>query len=180
MVTVYRIQPDVDKYQFLMSDDFDLDNTFDGLPKGDRWKRLETYSLYPLRPEPFFWTLMPTRDMLAVKTENLGKLQTFIDESCELLPVSLEGVEFSFLNVVEVINNLDKQKSQSIENLPHIIQKYAFHPKRFTMSLFKIPETRQTEILCVEHSDSVAEFKGYVEKLGLTGLRFKKLWTDEQ
>jgi hypothetical protein len=105
-------------------------------------------------------------------------LVTFIDQSCEGLPLKCDGEDFLVCNVTCVVSALDQKQSSHKEGLPHWIDNYVFHPHRFEYSLFKIPETAMREILCVEGlAAPEAEFKGAVEKHGLKGLNFKQIWT---
>jgi hypothetical protein len=106
------------------------------------------------------------------------ELCTFIDQSCEGLPLECDGETFLVCNVTCVVNALNQKQSRHKEGLPHWIEEYVFHTQRFEYSLFKIPETALGEVLCVEGlSAPEDEFKGAVEKYGLTGLIFKKIWT---
>jgi hypothetical protein len=178
MISVYRVMPDVDKYQYLLSEDFDRDYLLDGMPKGKSWKSFKMYSLKPLRPAPYFWDCFLYGNMIAVEGRELEPIRGFVDQSCELLPLSFGRKKMSLLNVVEVVDVLDKKRSKFVDEDRDSLDKYAFLSKRFTHSLFKIPETRRSEVLCVEGlCDPQDEFKGSVEALGLTGLRFHKLWS---
>ena len=77
-----------------------------------------------------------------------------------------------------MIDCLDKERSEQEPGVPQMIHKYAFRADRLDYSLFKIPETRHGEILTVEGFASPQdEFKPLVEKHGLKGLRFEKLWS---
>jgi hypothetical protein len=104
--------------------------------------------------------------------------------SGECLPLRCGDEELFLVNVTECINVLDERSSKRDtypDGSPARILEFAFHPRRFTETpLFKIPETCKIDILSVEGlKDAEDEFKGRVEKLGLTGLLFVQLWTDE-
>src|SRR5262249_42527274 len=107
-----------------------------------------------------------------------SKIVSFLDQSCEPLPVECETEQFLICNVTCVVNALDKSRTIYDGPLPYHIEQYAFHPHRFEYSVFKILETAMTEVLCVEGLvDPNDEFKGTVERERLTGLRFMEIWS---
>lgn len=182
MPTVYRIFTD-DDFQSLESVDKDAylkarkDGwKFDGFPVGNAWQPLEMYVRQPTRKKPDIWGLANT---LAFEPHAREILQLCLDQSGEQLKLPFEGRELIVLNVTYVIDCLDKDASDYDPDLPHMIDEYVFHQDRLDYSLFKIPETRMSsEILTVEGLASPDdEFKPLVEKHGLKGLRFKKLYS---
>jgi hypothetical protein len=186
MITVYRLLPDINNFQSVLTDDIDAwPSSFDGNPIGKSWKSPPCYPENLMKPRPDFWPcVMPATFALASNALGLkGRARpivTFLDQSCEVLPLKCEGVgKLLLCNVTHVVNCLDKTKSEPFPDMPGQFLRLVFHPKRFGYSLFRIPETRMGEILCVEGlSDPEDEFKATVEKLGLTGLRFKRIWSD--
>ncbi len=151
---------------------------FDGYSLKDCWKPpRNVYSPYPLMIAGDFWWFASCNTLAATK-KTAELIMPVLAASCELLPLSCNRRKLFALNVTYVVNCLDKKKSRLA--LPHLIVEYAFRPKRLGVSLFKIPETRKMEILCVEGAAApLDEFKGAVEHYGLTGLRFEKLWSSE-
>lgn len=189
MATVYRVLADPQEYQELRAANVDDEARyrFDGTPLIDIWDPPVVYFPHPTMKEPDFWSCFCKRSIFGITADVAEKIVAFLDQSCELLPLSCElpplcgaNREISLCNVTNVVNCLDSRKSTQVPDIPWWFTEYVFHPDRFEYSLFKIPQTRMTELLCVEglvaRSD---EFKGTVERLGLTGLRFQKLWTDE-
>jgi hypothetical protein len=123
---------------------------------------------------------MPFDSFFAVSAKVAHDLCLFIDESCELLPFQLDHLSLLVCNVTCVVSALDEKKSRHKPEMPDWIDEYVFHPNRWEYSLFKIPQTSIKEVLCVEGlADPEDEFKGAVEKLGLKGFEFRKLWSDE-
>ncbi|HEY7115373.1 MAG TPA: hypothetical protein VH475_02240 [Tepidisphaeraceae bacterium] len=99
----------------------------------------------------------------------------------ELLPVNHEGREFLLLNVTEVINCLDREKTEfrrfTSDGIGLHPVKYAFHARRFTAPVFKIPEQVKSSIFAVEWSGNPArELKAAVEHHGLRGIKFELVW----
>ncbi len=108
---------------------------------------------------------------------------TFSKCWASLLPLPFKDKLYHVLNVTECVNVLDDHKTEWLyENGIGPIKKYAFHAGRLTEApLFKIPETCRSEILTLEGiKDPEDEFKGRVERLGLKGLIFEEIWSNEQ
>jgi hypothetical protein len=107
-----------------------------------------------------------------------ANVQLCLDQAGQQFKLPFEGRKLIVLNVTYVIDCLDKKKSEQEPGVPQMIHKYVFHADRLDYSLFKIPETRHGQILTVEGLASPNdEFKPLVEKYGLKGLRFEKLWS---
>jgi hypothetical protein len=181
MVSVYRVVPDVDNYQSLQADDIAavMEYRLDGTPIGDAWAPPNVYVFSPKAKKGDFWGCLFCPAAFAVNTDTTILLNNILEQSCEMLPLQVEDHDELLLwNVTCVVNCLNKKASRHREGLPHWIEEYVFHPHRFDYSLFKIPETSLSEVLCVEGLAAPEdEFKGAVEKHGLKGLKFKKIWT---
>jgi hypothetical protein len=181
MLSVYRVLADLDKYQFVAPDDSKViaDYSFDGRRLRDAWKSPEVYVPHPLSAKGDFWGCFWHSEIFAVTLEAAQKVVTFLDQSCETLPLYYQEGKLLICNVINVLNCLDKKNSRHKPGIPDWIDNYVFHPRRFEYSLFKIPETRMSEVLCVEGIAAPGdEFKGRVESLGLTGLRFQRIWAE--
>ncbi|MCR9115800.1 MAG: hypothetical protein NXI22_02495 [bacterium] len=59
------------------------------------------------------------------------------------------------------------------------IKKYVFDGQQIDISLFKIPETRESELFTLDGFDPPNDFKTLVELHGFTGVTFKTLWTGD-
>jgi hypothetical protein len=180
MISVYRVVPDFDNYQHLIPDHAAaaMQYRYDGTTINDAWKPPSVYRGNPQKPRPDIWGCMSFGAVMAVTLMTATELVKFLDESCECLSLECDGEKFLLCNVTCVVDALDKRKSRHAEGLPHWIEEYAIHPRRFEYSLFKIPETAVGEILCVEGlAGPDDEFKATVEKRGMKGLKFKKLWS---
>ncbi len=180
MPSVYRVTPDFDRYQYLQADDVAAAMSYrlDGQRIGAAWTPLAVYIASPKAAKGDFVGCMFFPAAFCVTREAAPHLVTFLDQSCETLPLDVEGEQLFLCNVTCVANCLDKKASRHKAGLPHWIEEYQFHPHRFEFSLFKIPETATAEVLCVEGLAAPEdEFKGAVEKAGLKGLKFEKIWT---
>lgn len=97
-----------------------------------------------------------------------SKLEKFVGDEVEFLPVELgiEG-EFYFINVINIIDCLNKEESKFklfSDGSVMKIQEYVFFEERLeNVYLFKIPETAMKEILCTE------KFRRLINDLGLSG-----------
>lgn len=184
---VYRVRPDVNHFQYFMfeneSDGLSDRMTFDGSPgKSATWVSPAVYIYKPKHRKGNFPELWGA-SALVVDEIALKQIRDLLEMSGELLPLSYKESMYYVVNVTECVNVLDESKTQWLyEKGSGPIKSYAFHADRFSEApLFKIPETCRSDILTVEGSkDPDDEFKGRVERLGLTGLIFDELWSDEK
>lgn len=182
---VHRVRPDVNNYQYFMLEDANIGltelMTFDGTPKTDKWAAPDVYIHKPILKKGNFPDLWATATLVVDETA-LEELRDLLEMSGELLPLPYKDKLYHVLNVTECVNVLDENKTQWLyEKGRPPIKTYAFHKSRFTEApLFKIPETCKSEILTFEGlKDPDDEFKGRVERLGLKGLTFEEVWTDQ-
>jgi len=183
---VHRVRADVNNYQHFMLEDANVGLTelmvFDGTSKAENWTAPDVYIASPRLKKSNFPDLWSTPTLMVDETA-LGQLEDLLERSGELLPVPYKDSMYYVLNVTECDNVLDENTTQWLyEKGSGPIKTYAFHASRFTESpLFKIPETCKSEILTIEGlKDLDDEFKGRVERLGLKGLVFEELWSDER
>lgn len=182
MSTVYRVLTDPDEFQSVLADDVKsvMQYRFDGSAIGEAWQPPAVYSPYPTKQEGDFWGCFSNRSVFCVSEDAAPSIVTFLDQSCEVLPLPLGDRKLLMCNVTFVLNCLDEDKSRHKPGLPHWIEEYAFHPQRFEYSLFKIPQSSMSEVLCVEGLIGGDDgFKATVDRLGLRGLRFQELWSDD-
>jgi hypothetical protein len=182
MIAVYKVIPDVNNFQSALADDVQaiMQYNFDGSEIGASWQKPSTYRSNPKKPQPDFWGCFANPAVFAVTPEAAKLIVTFLGQSCECLPIEpAKGRKLFLCNVTCVVEALDEANSPHKEGLPHWIEKYVFHRNRFEYSLFKIPATAMSEVLCVEGlADPNHEFKGTVERHALKGLKFEKIWSD--
>jgi len=184
---VFEVLVDGDSYQRLEQEDkssaalHDPMYKFDGMPKADKWRPLSVYIPNPKRPRPdFFASFLGS---FVLDPERMPpEIWEFTDMAGELLPHPFEGQQFELMNILDVVNCVDAEKSIWLP-LPggrKMMQRPAFHADRFgESSLFKIPEL-PFRPLCYEGLKSREdEFKTFVEDNHLTGLKFREIWSDE-
>jgi hypothetical protein len=184
---IYRIVPDVNRFQGLSVEDDKVWQgtmlTFDCTPKSSTWAAPSVYVLQPKLKKGNFFNLCP--GALVLDAHAAEVLRGLLEMSGELLPLRHKDEQLTVLNVVGCFNVLDESKTTWVygksTGAKIRIERYAFHASRLTETpLFKIPETCKSDILTVEGlKDSDDEFKGRVERLGLKGLAFEELWTDQ-
>ncbi len=186
MLSVYRVEPDPD-YQSLVPVDAEglaerLNSIwrFDGSEiNAHDWGTPQVRVANAEKAVPDIWSAIRGNNF-AFSHRATRVLQTFLDQSGEQLPLQVGGKHLVFLNVSYVVNCLNKKLSIADADCPGEFKQYVFRPQRLEYPLFKIPETCAWELLVVEGTDdSNHDFKPLVEKHGLKGLRFIKLWDEE-
>jgi hypothetical protein len=151
---------------------------FDGTSVKKEWEAPAVYRSNPKKPRPDFWGCFARSALFAVTDTAARVVTSFIDQSCEGLAMECDGERFLLCNVTYVVSALDQKRSRHKKDMPDWIDEYVFHAHRLDYSLFKIPETAMSEILCVEGLVSPEdEFKATVENHGLRGLKFVRLWS---
>ena len=108
----------------------------------------------------------------------------FLEMAGEILPLKHKGVTYSVLNILQVWDCVDEDKTEwytSPKGEKFRVKRPFFVPQHFEAStLFKIP-TVETRIYCWEASrEPEEEFKACVEANKLKGLRFDLVWTGEK
>lgn len=186
-MTIYRLKADVNNYQFFLPSDLETVEQqvlmMDCERRLDTWKPPRVYIHQPkLKRGNFIAVGMGSPLACDERTLDDDKMYELLEMSGELLPLPHEGETFYIINPLECINALDREQSEWGGTIKiGIPRRYVFHRIRIPETpLFKIPETSRGEILCAENAyDPEYEFKRRYEQLGLTGLRFEKLWSDE-
>lgn len=185
---VFRIVPDVNKFQSLLPKDEQIwatDRlTFDGTPKLPDWVPPPMYVLEPNLKRGNFISLCP--GAFVVDDAAHEALRDLLEMSGELLPIGDTSSDQFVVNVTGCFNVLDDANTKWVYGASTgakiRIERYAFHASRFTeVPLFKIPETCRGDILTVSGlKDPEDEFKHRVESAGLTGLLFEEIWSSDK
>ena len=190
-MTIYSVRNDVKTYRYVLPTDaettrqepllFDCERLLEG------WKPPEVFVCEPkLKRGNFMGVGMGGPFACDEQTRYHDEMAQLLEMSGELLPLPLENNTWYIMNVLECINALDREHSEWHPSMQTMKiggpKKCVFHANRVPETpLFKIPETSRGEILCAENAyDPAYEFKRMYEHLGLTGLRFEKLWSDEE
>lgn len=185
---VYEIIPDINRYQSFLFDYPDDHpfwksdaGVFDCVPKGSSWSP----SVYIEHPKLKRGNIFALGLTLVFDAHATDTLRTLLEMSGELLSLTYKGEKFTVLNVTECVDALDDAKTKWVygksTGAKIKIEQYAFHRHRLPeVPLFKIPETSKSHILTIEGmKEPQDEFKPSIERLGLTGLTFKKIWSSE-
>lgn len=184
MLKVFKILSDFDHCHSLQYDEDESRRSieFTGIPLEPHWRMPLVYSRYPTRQIGDFWDCAFWPGIFAVTHDTAEMLSKFLRVSCELLPLAVEDMDEELLvcHTTRVMDCLDLENSE-IDEGTNWIDKHAYHCDRLGPSLFKTPQDRRTETLCWEDSNADPEesFRGVVETRGLTGLRFKEVWSSE-
>ena len=183
---VFRIRLNSNRFQTFLPVEQSIWNTdalkMDCKSKVAYWNAPEIYVPNPRHEQGDFFHLCS--GAFVVSSVAAERLRDLLEMAGELLPLQYEGVPFFLLNVLECANCLDPQNTEWVigktTGAKIRIARYRFDKRRLTEStLFKIPETGVSEMLCVAGvKDREDEFKARVESGGLRGLLFEKLWSD--
>ncbi len=181
---IYRLRTDVNKFQsfFLEKEDaLSLDElSFNGSHRLETWNDPGFYVMHPKLIKGNFLGFGDASGALTVDTKALQVLEDLFEMSGELLPFTYKGAAFQVVNVTNVIDVLDEERTQWFyEKGSSPVERYVFHENRLTETpLFKIPQENSLDIFAVEGiKDPEDEFKGRVEQSGLTGLTFEEVWS---
>ena len=132
----------------------------------------------------------PRADFMSFKPGTVVASAKMIDdhfaiwEGCEFVALDIEGQAYYAVNVVHVVNALDRERScpASAPLLTAEMTAYVFRPKRlWPPQIFKLPETSANEILAASSPDSdpMDDLVAVCRQAGLTGLKFQRLWVDD-
>ena len=185
---IYRVEVDVGMYQTFYrsnTNEWSLDQCiFDGRSRLADWTPPEIYIMHPKLERGNFFGFAATIGTWIVDAQGVELMDRFW--SCELLPLEHKAEKFFVVNVLEVINVLDENRTQfrigKTTGARIGIERHEFHKDRLTEApLFKIPETCRAEVLtCEGFLEPEDEFKFNLEQSGLKGLVFHEIWNDDK
>jgi hypothetical protein len=183
---ISRIRLNSNKFQSFLPKDIDIWKTdalkMDCKSKLAKWNAPEIY-IQNIKHEPGNFFHLCSGAFVADSSAAEG-LRSILEMAGELLPLTHLGSPLFLLNVLECVNCLDSKKTTWITGKTTgakiRIVDYHFEKARFSEStIFKIPETALSEILCVEgFKDPEDEFRAQVEAQGFKGIDFELLWSD--
>jgi hypothetical protein len=183
---IFRIRLNSNKFQSFLPKDANVWQTdtlkLNCVSKLSTWRSPEVYIHNPKLEKGNFSHLCSGGFVVDALTAK--EFRTIFEIAGELLPLTHEEFPFYLVNILECVNCLDTEKTEWVTGKTTgakiRIKNYQFDKNKLSEStLFKIPETSAAEILCVTGlKDSEDEFKTQVEKAGLKGLIFERLWFD--
>jgi hypothetical protein len=147
---VFKLQEDELFFKNLVEDKFD-----NSLPIAAIWR-----PLYLIRDEPKkmpdFFDISNT-GVIAVSEQALSKLESQINSGIEFLPLETDAGKFFAINVLKVIDCLDKERSKFTATQAGIIINYSFlefdSEKINGNMIFKIPELPYTVLVTQDLQD---------------------------
>ena len=116
IIRIYDVSTDVNRFQYLLPDASTFTTVFDGSSRAKTWTPPSVFSLKPTREEPDFmdfgmggngavWAIRPEAFQCA------PELHHYLYAAGELLPLNYNGRNFQLLNVTEVLNALDTERT---------------------------------------------------------------------
>ena len=156
-------------------------NEFWLLFKKNDFSEIEWYVHNPKVKKANFFTGI-TGALIFDKRVYDSDLFTMFEMAGEIIPIKSEnGEELFLLNVLECVNCLNEKGSERDiydDGSKGRLLKYAFYENCVSeSSIFKIPETSQTEILTyVDVKGEADEFFYEYQKAGLSGLIFEQIF----
>jgi|GEM_PF-2193371 len=184
---IYRLEFDP-AYQSLALADPELLKTpafqFDSTSKANVWSAVELVGVDRVKPEPDFWKVEGLPTAFVCNARILGETPT-LSGVTEALPVQFGNRSLSLVHVNErgCWDALDAQNCVWPLGTPGVgtPTRYAFLPRRLDFTtVMTVPETCEHEILVYANfDDPVYEFKADVKKQKLTGLVFRKVWSEK-
>jgi hypothetical protein len=173
-MSVYKLVPDGDSYDSLLYDEQDdtvsIDRQFNGQPLARSWipVRVKIYSVGQRGDFPELGSHIPVFSERAWRI-----LEPLIGASVEALPLACDEGTFLAINVTDVADCLDHERS-SISRFSdgrvmwvdsHVFKEGCVGDR----NIFKIPESRLAAVFVSE------KFKKAVEDTGLEGLIFRQV-----
>lgn len=183
MLTIYRVEKDYEYQYFLPENPGDTEKLItECLPKKDSWSPVPVYNRMPLLKAGDFYHY--DSGCLIANANALKVLGGFFGEAGEVLPLHCEGETFWLINVLNCVNCLNRDQTEWDSRFSGLlIKKHMFYPSRLPFpGLFKIPESRATEVLVYVNStyQQGDDFKYRTERYDLKGIRFEKIWESEE
>lgn len=131
----------------------------------------------PALPFPDIWEIVP--GAFALEDHAFYELCSSAEETQQgrMRFLKCEGRKLAVVDSTLVIDCLDH--AHSTFAAAGKIRTYVFYGEQLAISLFKIPETKESELYTLDGFDPPNDFKTLVELHGFTGVRFKKLWTGD-
>lgn len=182
MLRVFQLGYDVDRFRclFVDSDDDDVKDSvrMDGTRRPS-WSPPPVYIEFPNLEKPDIWMLYEAHTMALSASARLALADVLLET--ELLPLVVGDEELALVNVVEVRNYLDTEKTkwfaEEVGGLAEIPE-FAAH-RIGGPSLFKLPHD-DVWLYCWEDDDYLSDsFRHAVQSEGLTGVTFEKVWDSE-
>ena len=156
---------------------------FESTSKASFWQPTDLLSVDPDKPEPDFWQIVGLPAGFVCKEKVLDEVQT-LENISEALPVRLGNQTLYFVHVnergcwdaLDATNCVWPLETTGVG----IPLRYAFLAHRLGFpTLMTVPETCEHEVYVNAYCDDPAyEFKAEIKRQKLTGLVFKRIWSE--
>lgn len=176
---IWILDCDVDNYENLtMKEEFDIDyiQSFDGTKKIKNWNPLKVKRMYDreFSNTPGFSPHIPIFDKKSVSV-----LNDLLTDNAEILPLDCDEGEFYAINVINVIDCIDYEKSKykTFRDGKRIMRftKYVFDEVKIDgLNIFKIKDEPLKRPFVSEN------FKNKIIDNNLVGFKFELAWDSEQ
>lgn len=177
---VFRIRFDVERFQAYLYDLPEVAwteeiHTFGGTSKADLWVPQPVYSDQPRLERPDIWHLVGVATMV-MSADVVDQLEPWLAKAGELLPLVVSGTDET-VYAMNILVDVD-----CIEPAAYSLDDLELYPvfleHRLPESgLFKIPQCDTVYMFCVERDDEEETFRGRIERRGLTGIEFQRVWS---
>lgn len=160
------------------------DANFSGRPFPHDWRSVELLYENGKEPKAEFFGL---GSKAIVCSERVRLCCAALEDEGEFLPVKVRGLrgKYYIYNVTHCCSHLNPKKTvweRDAKTGVRSIKSPVFDADRLGEDcIFKIPEDSATAIFCLERDDvpGFESLRTLVKRHGLTGLRFKLVWSDK-
>lgn len=174
---IWEMSFEVDKYNFFDGDKIKIEKNihFKGKSLIDVWENIDVDTYYKKKKIPD--GIRFTYGAALFNDKALEKLSLYLDGKVEILPFYHEGIKYHVINVLNVIDAVDYDKSVFDRRVDGEIASFSKYVLREEVvknqHIFKVPVQNT---LMIHVSD---EFKKCVEDSKLKGFIFEELWDSE-
>lgn len=149
---------------------------------GPRWDPPPVYAEHPNLEVPDIWMLAGSASFVVSPKARAVLLEADVIQDAELLPLPVGDEVLTLVNVVEVRNYLDIEKTKwlgTVGSSSAEVPEFVAH-RIGGASLFKLPHDAHVGMYCYEDDDDPSDsFRYVVLAEGLTGLTFEEIWNSE-
>ena len=174
---IWKLEYDVNNYEAFIPEAglFAIDD-FDGTSQKEGWQPMKMVPADPKEHLPFGDAAYLTTPMYSRRA--LEVLLPLMGDSVEILPMLCDEGDYSAVNVIDVIDAIDYEKSKferfKCSGRIMCFDKYAFVPEKVAgKHIFKIVDHPKSNSFVSD------EFMQVVEKNGLTGFKSELVWDSE-
>jgi hypothetical protein len=160
--------------------DFEVFRGFDGTSRSAGWRPVPVKLVkQDERGKPYAESDFPWLGEHApvMRPRAVGVLRSMLGGDGELLPLDCPGADLKVLNVLQVVDALDLERSKLVR-FPSTgqimtVESHVFHAERLDgVKVFKVPELLRTEAFVTY------EVVNLIQSVGLKGVGFRLVWDE--